>query len=235
MFVSLLVGAVVSLAANTPAPSAAPPVQSGPLREVVYNVTISAKNSGSTVQYEGRSSGGATSSDRGTVTVDVMAVASDSLGIEVIELMNSKGSPYHFKGSVAPDGTVIFEPASISDVTRELLQYFAPRFLPPDKISVGQSWTTNFDRSGAQVQTQYTITKVDGDLMTLHELQKVKFKARNQTVTTEGTIVIKPSVLAPISGDVRTRIEGFTGQSEAIEEITEHFERVSDNRDAPAK
>jgi hypothetical protein len=234
MLVALIVGALLAASA-TPSAQPATTTAAPLLRQVVYNVAISAKNAGSTIQYEGRSSGGATSSDRGTVTVDVMAVANDSLGIEVIELMNSKGSPYHFKGAVGPDGTVVFELGTIGDVTRELLRYFGPQFLPPDKISVGQSWTNNFDRSGAQVQTQFTITKVDGELMTLHEQQKVKFKTRNQTVTTEGTIVIKPSVLAPISGDVLTRIEGFTGQSETVEELTLHFERVSDSRDTPEK
>jgi hypothetical protein len=233
MFVALILGALLAAATG---PSAQPTATAAPwLRQVVYNVTIGEKATGAVVQYEGRSSGGSTSSDRGVVTVDVMAVANDSLGLEVTELMGKKGSPYTFKGAVTPDGTVLFQAGSIEDVTRELLQYFAPQFLPVDKTTVGQSWTVNYDRAGTQVQSQYTITKIDGDLMTLREQQKAKFSTYNETATTDGTIVIKPSVLAPISGDVHKRLEGFTGGSENTRELTLHFERVSDSRDTPGK
>jgi hypothetical protein len=234
MFVALIVGALL---AATAGPSAQPPAATAApwLRQVVYNVTVGETATGSSVQYEGRSSGGITATDRGVVTVDVMAVANDALGIQVTELMNKRGSPYTFKGAVAPDGTVLFEAASIEDVTRELLQYFAPQFLPVDKTTVGQAWTINYDRNGVQIQTQYTITKIDGDLMTLHEQQKAKFSTSSESATTDGTIVIKPSVLAPISGDVHKRLESFSGGTESNRELTLHFQRTSDSRDMPGK
>lgn len=233
MVVALFVGVLLALSA---APSPQPSVTPAPyLRQVVYNVTIGETSTAAATQYEGHSSSGRSATDRGTVTVDIMAVANDNLGIEVTELMNKKGSPYTFKGAVTPDGTVLFEAASIEDVTRELLQYFGTHFVPPDKVNVGQSWTINYDRNGTQVQTQFTITKIDGDLMTLHELQKAKFQTYNETATTEGTIVLKPSVLVPVSGDVHKRLEGSGLETQRTQELTLHFERASDSRDTPAK
>jgi hypothetical protein len=136
---------------------------------------------------------------------------------------------------VSADGTVVFSPGSIEDVTRELLQYFGPHFVPPDKTDVGSSWTVNFNRAGTQVQTEFTIDKVDGNLIIVHELQKGKFSTYTATAITDGRIVIKPSMLVPISGDIKKTLSWSDAAGDVKQELQLHFERVADTRDGPAK
>jgi hypothetical protein len=235
MFAFALAGAFILLATATPAPSASPAAQSGPLREVVFNVTYGDRITSGSVSYGGPAEDSRATGDHGTVKVDIMAIQDNNLGIEVTETMWKGGGPFTFKGVVAPDGTVTFPSRSISEVTRELLQYFATGLIPPDKVDVGSSWSASFVRYGADVKDQYQVTKIDGDLLTLHALQNVSFHGYSGTAKSDSTIILKPVLLVPVSGDIRKVVDGTSVSASYKEEMTMHFERVSDSRDAPGK
>jgi len=242
MFALLLAPAIVWLAATTPqatptaTPQAPPPAaQSGPLREVTYNVTYAERITAENVSYGGPASDSRATADHGTVKVDIMAIQDDNLGIEVTETMWKGGGPFTFKGVVAPDGTVTFPTRSIAEVTRELLQYFATGLIPPDKASVGSTWTTSAVRYNADVKNQYQVMKIDGDLLTLHANQDARFHTYGGRAQSDGTIILKPALLVPINGDVRKVIDSGTASGSYKDEVTMHFERVSDSRDVPGK
>jgi hypothetical protein len=222
---------VLALAASAPSaqPAAAQP---GALREVVYNVSSSLQQSTSRTAYQGRSTQNTSQTDSGTVTVDITGVDGNALLVKVTEVMKQKGGEQTFNGAVTPDGLVAFDAGSIDDSTRELLQYFGTQFYPADKNAVGDTWTNKYDRNGENVQTTYTITKVDGDELTLRENQTGKFSASSATMTTNGTVVVKPGILVPISGDVHRNLLTTDVSGEVRQEFSIHFERKSDTREA---
>jgi hypothetical protein len=203
----------------------------GPLRQVTYKVSVANKTYSGGEHFSGYSSASTVTTDNGTVTVAIMAVQGDALGIDVTELMNKTGRPATYTGSVSPNG-VIFPPETIQDVTRELLQYFAP-VIPADKLDVGSSWDVNENQGGVDIRTNYKVIKIDGTLLTVAEHQTVKIAAQNATFVTDGTIVLKPSLLVPVSGDIHRTISRVTVSGDTKTEASLHFERVSDSKDVP--
>jgi hypothetical protein len=210
---------------------ATPPPAIAPLREVVYKVSTSLEVSGNVQSYEGMNTSNNFVTDQGTVTVDIMVIQNNVLGMDVTEVMDKKGTKSKYQGNVTADGVVNFSPSSINDASRELLPYFGPQFLALDAPNVGSKWVTSLTRSGAKVDTQYTVTKIDGPLLTLGVNQKVAIQSNGAAGNTTGSVVFKPSLLVPVSGDLhkvftQTTPEGFVKQTLSV-----HFERVSDSRD----
>lgn len=235
MLLPTLISALSVLAyASAPAatPAAAKPA---PLREVSYKVSIATRNYSAGEHFSGFSTQQNWSSDAGTVTVDITAVQNDALGISLTEIMNKTGNAATFNGSVMPDGTVMFPPESIQDVSRELLQYFGPEFVPADKLVQDASWDVNVNRDGVDVKTNYRVTKIVDTLVTVAERQTIKIAGQNLTISTDGTIVLKPSLLVPISGDLQRTVSRVTVSGDTKTETALHFERVSDSRDLPTK
>lgn len=202
-----------------------------PLREVVYKVKTSLQVSGNSQSYEGMGSTNQFVTDDGTVRVDIMAVQSNVLGIDVTEIMNKKGTPSKYQGNVTPDGTVNFGPSTISDITRELLQFFGTQFLATDNVNVGSKWQTSLTRGAAKVDTDFAVTKIDGLLLTINEDQRISVKTTGAAGTTKGTIVFKPSLLVPVSGDLNKVFTQSTPEGFVKQTLSLHFERVSDSRD----
>jgi len=231
--------AVAPTATPQATPAAAPPAQSRPLREVVYDISYEARSTTSNVEYGGISSGTRATGDHGTVKVDIMAIQNNMLGIEVTETMYKGGGPFSFNGVVAPNGEATFPAQSISAPTRELVQYFATALIPADKTDVGTTWTSNWTAkvSGrdADISNQYTVTKIDGELMTVHAVRTTKVHAFGGNAHTDGTLVLKPALLVPIIGDIRETVDDIGGNAGSKMDITIHFQRLSDTRDAPAK
>jgi hypothetical protein len=253
MFAAIVLAAVT--AASSPAPAAQSQAAYKPLREVVYNVVTNLQINQTTEQFPGynpqdpglpNSVAGPPASTAetglyGTVTVDVMAVAPDgTLGIHVTELWtNGTGKPVSFDGVVTPDGVVEFPNQTINDVTRELLIYFGTKFAPTDGLSQGTAWQVDQHFSNGDVLTDYSVTKVDGDLVTIHKTQDLK----KFNLYTDGTITYDPGGLVPISGLVTRRMTGSTFENAPTEfeggttqsrdrTLTLKFNRVSDTRQA---
>ncbi|MBV8281713.1 MAG: hypothetical protein JO347_06585, partial [Candidatus Eremiobacteraeota bacterium] len=82
---------------------------------------------------------------------------------------------------------------------------------------------------GQTVRTTYTITKVDGDEMTQREQKTGTFSANSATMTTNGTIVVKPSILVPVSGDVTRTLSTTDVSGEVRQQFSFHWERKSDS------
>ncbi len=200
-----------------------------------------AQDRGHIVSYGGLSQGQAGQADHGTVVVDVIAIQDKNLGVEVTETMWRGGGPFTFKGIISPEGIVTFPAESISEVSRELLPYFATDLIPPGAdLTPGSGWKSVLDTrapSGrsAALHDQYTVTKVEGDLLTVRKVENASFTGGGATTTSDGTVVLKPALLVPIRGNIRKVIDQYTGQLGYKVELTMTFERVSDTRDVPAK
>jgi hypothetical protein len=227
---SLLVVAATAAASAAPSPAAAP-AANGPLRQVTYKVSTAIKNYSAGEHYEGFSSQSTLSNDQGTVTVAITGVQNNALGMDVTELMNKTGHPSTFTGYVTPDGGVGFGNDTITDTTRTLLQFFGTKFIPPDKVDVGAAWSVAYDQNGVEMQSDYKVTKVDGTLVTIAFKQTLKMSAQASTISTEGAITLKPSLLVPMSGDIHKVVRRVSVSGDNKVDITEHFERVSDSRD----
>lgn len=236
------VSAAVALVTTSPAaPGAAP------IREVVYKVSYTRREDLSIEHYGGMvttpsgriingsapSTNSTTTGDKGTITVDVMAVTQDALGIRVIERWEGRNYPLTFLGNVSAAGIVNFDP-QISETTRHLLPFFGTLFTQNRSLDSGAAWSTNFNGNAVDVNTTFTVAKLDGPIVQLDETQQINMKSVHgmDTVVT-GKIAYKPSLLVPISGNIVSRAARTTASS--VDEITTvlNFERISDSRDSP--
>lgn len=227
MFVEL--AAAVALTA-----SGAAPAGDKPLREVVFKVSYTRRQEIAAESFGGLdTSANNATGDSGTITVDIMAVQGNTLGVKLTELWKSKGRSATFLGNVAPDGSVNFADQPISAVARDVLPFFAPLFATDRSLDPGSAWTINFKGTAADVQTRFAVRSVEGPVVQLDETQTLKLKsARGLDSTTTGQISYKPSLLVPLSGSF-SQHEGRSGMGATNRIWTVYnFERVSDTRDS---
>jgi hypothetical protein len=234
--IAVLIAAVV--VAASPTPTAAPAALSTtPLREVVYKVSTWERVDDITESFGGGPGAAPPASTdmgmgEGTVTVDVMAKFEDSvLGVKVTEKWESSPSPMHFTGAVAPDGTVEFALNTINPVTVELLPYFATHFAPEGALVSGVHWTVDKESGKTDVETTYTVTEKSDNLVTVHKDTTIKALGSE---TVDGTIVYDPSLLVPISGQIRVRRTEMFSNGQATRTIDLKFDRQSDTFGATA-
>lgn len=252
----MLLGLVAGLASATTAlaqPSAVPPAAaaSKPIREVVFHVSFTRRQAVSTETFGGMEMGADNSTpistgapvgsssattDRGTVTVDVMQVTSNALGVKVTEEWASKKTPATYLGNIAADGTINFGNQVVSEATEALLPFFGPHFTGDQTLDQGSRWTANLDADIASKQTTFTVKNVDGPIVTLDEVDKLKMKgARGMDSTLTGTVAYKPSRLVAVSGTFHGRASKSDPQT--VDTITTEisFTRASDTRDQDEK
>lgn len=261
--IAAIILAAVTLAAASPAPAAQNQQVYKPLREVVYKVVANLQINDSSESYGGFNQGtlasgvdssgtmgnysasapgsnGATGGT-GTVTVDIMAVAADgTLGIRVTEQWTGVARPSSFDGAVSPDGTVEFQQSTIQDVTRELLSYFGTHFVPTDGLDTTTRWQTNQPYMNGNVTTDYSVSAVNGSIVTIQKKQAIK----GFDVSTTGTIQYQAATLVPISGRVTRRMSSTLGNggsefqasstTSRDRTLTLHFDLVSDSHAAAA-
>jgi len=225
----VIVAALIAASPTPTASSAEPPA--GPVREVVYKVSTSERIDDITESYGGGANAVPPSStrvdeDHGTVTVDVMAKFNDGvLGVNVIEQWKASPTPLHFRGAVAPDGTVDFTMSTINAATIELLPYFATRFVPDGVLSVGKQWSINKEDGKISVLGNYAVTAMDVGSVTIHKSLTIKALG---TETVDGTIVYDPTLLDAVSGQVRVRRTDMFVDGQTMRTIDLKFDRVSD-------
>jgi hypothetical protein len=251
MIIALLTALLVSgTGSPTPAPmnaSAPVNVATSPLREVVYHVTFTRRMEVSSETYGGSVGNPVTTdvtqapafnhangdaSDSGTVTVDVMQVADDALGVRVTEHWD-KGTPSGtYLGNVAADGTVNFKDGQLNECTREILEYFGADVMADQPANAGVTWSRIVKGQSADVSTVYTVGAIVGAIANIHEVSTVKTKSvavLDSLVTID--VQYKPTMLAPISGRVLVHASQ-SGPSSMVNVTTvDNFERVSDTRD----
>lgn len=255
MIAAIVLAAVTAASSPSPAaPSASQPAYK-PLREVVYKVVANLQINQTTESYPGynpqdpglpNSIAGppdstASTGEYGTVTVDVMGVLPDgTLGVHVTELwVNTTGKPISFDGAVSPVGVVEFPNQTINDATRELLTYFATKFAPAGGLGPGTHWEVDQPFTNGNVATDYSVSKVDGNIVTIQKKQDIK----KFNLYTEGTIAYDATSLVPVSGLVTRRMtnSGFEGSQTEFSggtttsrdrTLTLKFNRVSDTHQA---
>lgn len=250
----MLTAILLAAATATATPSSAPAQNQQvyrPLREVVYKVATDLRIEDITESYSDPvannpfQNGGFSSAPSaltrlaggtGTVTVDVMAVAADgALGVRVTEQWHGAPRPSTFDGVVTSDGIVEFPESTINDVTRELLSYFGADFVPVTALSLGTAWKTTIPFAKGEVTTDYSVSGIKGNIVTIQKKQKVKgFNA-----SSDGEIQYDPTTLVAVSGRiVKTIQSSFTGAASASEGGSDtnrvrvlnlQFDRVSDS------
>jgi hypothetical protein len=194
-----------------------------PLREVAYHVSYTRRSS--TIAGSGVS-------DHGTVIVDVMAVSHDELGLKVTERWTKNPTALIALGTVLPTGNLVFAPGALSDVTDQLLPYFAPKFVPDRPLQPGVSWNVKDERKSLSATTTYSVTAVQGTSVTIDVRQIISIHDATHTqISTRGSVVYEPRFLVPLSGDFTKHLSVRIGGAQQTVTLTLHFARASDTRE----
>jgi hypothetical protein len=247
---------VVALAMSGPSP--APAAQSGgggqvtpttPLREVVYKVSFTRRvqvsgetyggqiqnpiNSSQAVQAPAFNESNSDATDSGTVTVDIMQISDNALGVRVSELWTGSTPSGTYLGNVASDGSVNFSNAQINECTRAILEYFGTDVMAGQQPNTGVAWSRTAKGQAADVTTTYSVGAIIGAIANIHELSTVSSKSVamiDTSVTTD--VQYKPAVLVPVSGKIV--LHARTSGASSVTNVTTvgNFERVSDSRDS---
>jgi hypothetical protein len=210
---------IIALVAAAALSAAAPK----PLREVVYHVSYTRQVGASVTPA---------ASDHGTVTVDVMAVDNNALGLKVTERFAKNPTVLVALGTVAPNGAIIFAPGALSDVTDLLLPYFAPKFAPQQALTPGVAWSVNANSKTFGADTRYSIASMQGSSVTINVKQSVTVHDATQSrISSVGSVVYEPGLLVPLSGDFIKRLAVKIGGATQSVTLRLHFARASDTRE----
>ncbi len=194
-----------------------------PLREVTYNVS-----------YQRRVGSSATvlSSDHGTVTVDVMAVRDNALGLKVSERWTRNPTTLVALGTIEPNGQLDFAAGALSDATVQLLPFFAPLFAPQSLATVGVAWSVSEHRPPLDAKTRYSVIKIQGSAVTIKIAQTISVSdATHARISGHGSVVYEPRFLVPLSGDITRRLTANVGASPKTIMLQLHFARATDTRE----
>jgi hypothetical protein len=226
--------AAAAATASASVPGAADP----PLREVVYHVSFTRHD-----RLFGESFGGgadprpvvqgADQTDEGTLTVDVMAVSADTLGIKLTESWRQHPRPATYVGNVAPDGAVHFGDQPISEASTLLLPVFGPKWMHNQPLDTGAKWSVKYANHEADVVTTYEVVSALTDTVTVHELQTVTVRSvRGLNASTSGTITYKAGLLVPITVKLERRSSSGDADHGEYESMVINIDRVSDSLDS---
>jgi len=229
----MLIGlaAALMLAAASPSPGA-------PLREVVYSASFSRHANRVQEVFGGRrpdpyGSAIDVQTDQGTITIDILAVADDGIAVRITELFGNAGRPRTTTGVVLPDGSLNIDTEHVNDATVELLPFFGASFIDATQsLDPGAQWIRQLSGGGVEIRTTYTVSGVDGPIVTLDERRTITYTtARGNDVTVSGDVKYKPHVLAPISGTfVERTADSGPDYNEDIT-VNLQFRRISDTND----
>ncbi|HLJ84006.1 MAG TPA: hypothetical protein VKT51_07550 [Candidatus Eremiobacteraceae bacterium] len=201
----------------------APAGQSAALREVVFDVSYA------------RSVGGAEttgSRDHGTVTVDVMAVRNNALGVKITQRWTRNPTALVALGTIEPAGQLDFAPGALSDAAVQLLPFFAPLFAPQTLGSVGVAWTVTEHRPPLDARTRYAVTGIQGMAVTIKIVQSISISdATHARISASGAVVYEPHLLVPLSGDITRKLTATVGTPAKTITLQLHFARSSDTRE----
>jgi hypothetical protein len=238
--------------------SAAPPASASsdtaataatPLREVVYKVSftrrlqVSQETYGGSVQ-DNNSAGVSVSqappfaeadsdaTDSGTVTVDIMQLAGDALGIRVTERWDGSTPSATYVGNVASDGSVNFTNGQMNECTRAILEYFGADVMAGQPANTGVAWTRSAKGQSADVDTTYSVGAIEGAVADIHEQTTIKSKSVafiDSVVTTD--VKYKPATLVPVSGRLVMHASHSGASSVTNVSTIGSFQLVSDTHD----
>jgi hypothetical protein len=212
----------VLLTSGRPAAAAAAN-QIAPLREVVFNVSYERRVGASVT---------AVSRDHGTVTVDVMAVHDNALGLKISERWTRNPAALVAIGTIEPSGQLDFAPGALSDTTIQLLPFFAPLFAPQGLGAVGVAWTVTERKPPLDARTRYSVTAIQGTAVTIKIAQTISISdATHAHISASGAVVYEPHLLVPLSGDITRKLTATVGAATKTITLQLHFARASDTRE----
>jgi hypothetical protein len=171
-------------------------------------------------------------SDKGTITIDIMQVAGDALGMRVTERWDGSTPSGTYVGNVASDGSVNFTDGQMNECTRAILEYFGPGVMAGQPANTGVAWERMATGQSADVDTKYSVGAIEGAIANIHEQSTVKSKSVALTDTVVTTDVqYKPAMLAPVSGRIVMHASRSSASSVTNISTIGNFDRVSDSRD----
>lgn len=234
---------------HAPATMVAASTGAAPLREVVYKVSFTRRLEVSQETYGGSvqdpnaagtvvsqappfAQAGSDATDSGTVTVDVMQVAGDALGIRVTESWTGSTPSATYLGNVSPDGSINFTGGQLNECTRAILEYFGADVMAGEPANIGVAWTRVAKGDSGDITTNYSVGSIEGALAGIHEQTTIKSKsvAFIDSVTTTD-LKYKPAELVPISGQVVMHASQSGASSVTNVTTIGNFTRVSDTHD----
>jgi hypothetical protein len=224
-------GSSTATVAASPAPAASS-APAGPLREIVYKISLTDSSSGTATDYGGTAAGSNSGWDQGTLTIDVLQVlAGDILAVHVSEAWNNLGGKaYAATGYVEPDGTLRIVAGTYSAVMETVLPYVASGFIASHDMTLGTAWDLSADADKVHYEHHYAITKIDGADVTITVNGQMNGMGMFPT-TEQDTIIYRPARLVPISGDFNTKTRSSNGSEDTTVTHNLHFQRVSDSKD----
>ena len=238
MIASIVVAVAVAIATPTPAPAAVPAASpaparpaGAPLREVVYNVTTLLRFDDITESFGGGPNAvppASTSSveNHGTVTVDVMGKNADgTLYITILGLWKQHLRLVPTKASVSPDGTVALDPSDIDELALELLPYFGTHFMPDGPLDTSTKWTLSSNGNKSSIVINYAVANVKDKTITIHKTATIKALGSESI---DGTVVYLPSMLVPITGEIKKRMTEMYSDGQSQGSLNIRFDRISD-------
>jgi hypothetical protein len=252
MFIALLTTLALAGGTSSSPAAASSSTSSGsatPLREVVYKVSytrslkVSNETYGGSVQDPNASGtvvaqappfaeAASDATDSGTVTVDVMQVAADALGLRVTEHWNGSTPSATYVGNVAPDGSVNFGDSQLNECTNAILEYFGPAVMAGQPANTGAAWERTATGKTADIDTTYSVGAINGAIANIHEQTTIKSKSVayiDSVVTTD--VQYKPATLVPVSGRIVMHASHSSASSVTNVTTIANFDRVSDSRD----
>ena len=251
MFLAAIAALAVSGAASaSPAPAGGSQISPvTPLREVVYKVSFTRRletsgetyggqiqnpiNNSVAVQAPAFNESNNDATDSGTVTVDIMEIGDNALGMRVSERWTGSTPSGTYLGNVASDGSVNFSNGQMNECTRSILEYFGTDVMAGQPANTGVAWSRTAKGQAADVVTTYSVGDIVGAIANIHELSTVSSKsvaAIDTTITTD--VQYKPAVLVPVSGKVVLHARSSGASSVTNVTTIANFQRISDTRDS---
>jgi len=227
----------IAIAAATATAVPALPAADTPLREVVYRVSFTRHE-----RLAGESFGGgidprpveqgADQTEDGTLTVDVMAVSQDTLGVRLKETWSEHPRPATYFGNIAPDGAVHFGDQPISEASSILLQVFGTKWMHDQPIDPGAKWDVRIANREATVVTNYEVVGTDAETTTINESQTVDVQSvHGLNAFTTGTIHYKAALLVPVAIKLERRSSRGDADTSDVETMVINIDRLSDTLD----
>jgi hypothetical protein len=205
-----------------PKPAASAPAPRGPLRHLVFGLTVDVQTQtdmrtrsvdaamgGNTEHYA------ASGSSRGTITCDIVGVAAGNLLVDVTEAAAERSSATK-RVAVQSDGGLVYLPnqGTLNEEESELVSLLAPGLMGGDR-AIGDSWTFRLTSPNYTATKTFRLAdiKSESQISLSFEETFARTGADALTGTLTGTIAYDPSGLVPLSAklDKTTRQEDANG------------------------
>ncbi len=151
--------------------------------------------------------------DMGTMTVNIMGEQADK-GLIVVISEQGKDTRKAPPATCVVYGntTVLCDPnKTVNTEEYTLLRFLASNFIDPNKIDAKQHWNVNQAGPTMTINADYTITKVNNNIMSIDESRSVRDKSQGQMtsdIQTKVTYDYGRAVPNTINEYVTQRVEG---------------------------